>query len=99
MTSIKLNSQNKNLNKNNIMIKKNGMYFCHQLINNSKNPSCKWKEHNNQKKISLTLNNEKNIANFGVVCGRRNNLCVIDIDCSKEENMNDNIFIQTFGDP
>jgi hypothetical protein len=98
MTSIKLNSQNKNLNKNNIMIKKNGMYFCHQLINNSKNPSCKWKEHNNQKKISLTLNNEKNIANFGVVCGRRNNLCVIDIDCSKEENMNDNIFIQTFGD-
>jgi len=98
MTSIKLNSQNKNLNNNNIMIKKNGMYYCHQLINNSKNPSCKWKEHNNQKKISLTLNNEKNIANFGVVCGRRNNLCVIDIDCSKEENMNDNIFIQTFGD-
>lgn len=98
MTSIKLNSQNKNLNNNNIMIKKNGMYYCHQLINNSKNPSCKWKEHNNQKKISLTLNNEKNIANFGVVCGRRNNLCVVDIDCSKEDNMNDNIFIQTFGD-
>ena len=98
MTSIKLNSQNKNINNNNIMIKKNGMYYCHQLINNSKNPSCKWKEPNNQKKISLTLNNEKNIANFGVVCGRRNNLCVVDIDCSKEENMNDNVFIQTFGD-
>jgi len=104
MTSIKLNSQNKNLNNNNIMIKsktnfvkKNGMYYCHQLINNSKNPSCKWKEHKNQKKISLKLNDEKNIANFGVVCGKRNNLCVIDIDCSKEENMNDNVFLQTFG--
>lgn len=98
MDSGKIKSSEKKSN-NNIMIRKNGMYWCFPLIPNTKNPACKWKSPSEQKLISVKVNDKKNICNLGVPCGKRNNLCVIDIDCTKDENMYENVFFKTFGDP
>ena len=98
MNSGKNKSSEKKSNKSN-MNNKHGMYYAFKLIHNGKVPACKWTEHKNQKKICIQVNNDRNLANLGIPTGKRNNLCVIDIDCTKDENMFDNVFFLTFGDP
>lgn len=91
--SSELKSKKGNMNN------KKGMLYAFQLIQNGKVPACKWTDSKNQKKFCIQVNNDRNITNLGIPCGKKNNLCVIDIDCTKDDNIHDNVFFKTFGEP
>jgi len=89
------------------MNNKYGMFFTFKLIKGSKRPACKWQEPCNQEKISICEANNFNKKyigtpyerNIGVPTGKRNNLCVIDIDCQKDiKEGKTNIFFEKFGE-
>jgi len=103
---IKVNSEKKNISTN-IMNNKYAMMYVHKLIQGSKVPATKWKEPCNQEKISIEMYMEHNVKyegsgyerNYGIITGKKNNLCVIDIDCQKDiENGKQNIFMTTHGE-
>jgi hypothetical protein len=84
-----------------------GMFHTFKLIQGSKRPSCKWTEACNHEKISICNAmhfNQKYVGtgyerNLGIPTGKKNNLCVIDIDSQKDIKENKvNIFFQMFGD-
>lgn len=89
------------------MNNQNGMFHTFKLHQRSKRPSCKWSNPENLYKCSLSdaLNFNKKFKgtfferNLGIPTGKKNNLCVIDIDCQKnikEGTRND--FFEKFGD-
>jgi len=91
MASEKIKSTEK---KSTIEYMKNeyGMFHTFKLIQGSKRPACKWQEPCNQEKLSICNAkhfNNKYIGtgyerNLGIPTGKKNNLCVIDIDCQKD---------------
>jgi hypothetical protein len=106
MASEKIKSTEK---KSTIEYMKNeyGMFHTFKLIQGSKRPACKWQEPCNQEKLSICNAkhfNNKYIGtgyerNLGIPTGKKNNLCVIDIDCQKDiKEGKTNIFFEKFGD-
>jgi len=84
-----------------------GMFFTFKLIQGSKRPACKWTDDSNQEKISICNAKDFNFKyrgtgyerNIGIPTGKKNNLCVIDIDCQKDINEGKtNIFFEKFSD-
>jgi hypothetical protein len=74
-----------------------------ELWNNSKIPKGRWKK-DDSCITDLCLHkyyerncNSNNPRNFSLLTGKKNNISVVDIDCNKDENIHDNIFIKKFG--
>ena len=74
-----------------------------ELYPNSKIPKGRWKKDDScitdlclhkYYKINGKSNNPRN---FSLLTGKKNNISVVDIDCNKDENIHDNIFIKKFG--
>ena len=78
-------------------------YQAVELFYNSKRPKYSWKKdpvyvidfdvgsyykHNASRSIP---------KNYSIITGKKSNLSVVDIDCQKSENINDNVFIKKFG--
>ena len=78
-------------------------YKAVQLYPNSKIPQGRWKK-DDSCIVDLCLHNYykknrtfKNPQNYSLLTGKKNNISVIDIDCNKDENIHENIFIKKFG--
>lgn len=74
-----------------------------ELWNNSKIPKGRWKKDDScitdliLHKYYEMNGNSNNPRNFSLLTGKKNNISVVDIDCNKDENIHDNIFIKKFG--
>lgn len=84
-----------------------GMFHTFKLIQGSKRPAVKWTDPSNHEKLSICNAmhfNQKYVGtgyerNLGIPTGKKNNLCVIDIDAHKDKAEGQvNIFLQKFGD-
>lgn len=84
-----------------------GMFHTFKLIQGSKRPAVKWTDPSNHEKLSICNAmhfNKKYVGtgyerNLGIPTGKKNNLCVIDIDAHKDKAEGQvNIFLQKFGD-
>lgn len=93
----KFNSEKKISNTNYMKYKSVQLYY------NSKRPKGAWKndpsclvdlELHTYYQVNKTLNLPKN---YSLLTGKKNNITIIDIDCNKDENIEDNIFIKKFG--
>lgn len=75
-----------------------------QLYYNSKRPKGAWKN-DPSCLVDLELYTYYQLnksrpglpKNYSLLTGKKNNLTIIDIDCNKDENIEDNIFIKKFG--
>jgi len=94
----KFNSEKKISNTNYMKYKSVQLYY------NSKRPKGAWK---NDPSCLVDLElytyyqlNQSRPAipkNYSLLTGKKNNLTIIDIDCNKDENIEDNVFIKKFG--
>ncbi len=93
----KFKSENKKISNS------NNMKRAVELFYNSKRPKHSWKK-DPQFVIDFDLptfyeynKTLKMKKNYSILTGKKSNLTVIDIDCNKDENINDNVFIKKFG--
>jgi hypothetical protein len=74
-----------------------------ELYPNSKIPKGRWKKDDScitdlcLHKYYEINGKSNNPRNFSLLTGKKNNISVVDIDCNKDENIQDNIFIKKFG--
>ncbi len=79
-------------------------YKAVQLYYNSKRPKGAWKN-DPSCLVDLELYTYYQLnksrpglpKNYSLLTGKKNNLTIIDIDCNKDENIEDNVFIKKFG--
>ena len=94
----KFKSENKNIS--NIKYMK---YKAVELFYNSKRPKYSWKKDPSKvRDLELVSFYEYNSTlelpkNYSILTGKKSNLTVIDIDCNKDENIEDNVFIKKYG--
>ncbi len=94
MNGIKNIDENKNIS--NINMSKSFNTF--KLLNNSKNPSSEWYKANLARDMrcrTLQHLDDCKEVNFGVICGKCNNIVVVDLDFYKD---NPTEFLATFGE-
>lgn len=98
MNNNKFKSENKNISNSKYM-----KYKAVELFHNSKRPKYAWKKDTSKIRdlelvsfyeYNSTLNLPKN---YSILTGKKSNLTVIDIDCNKNENIEDNVFIKKYG--
>ena len=94
----KFNSEKKNISNKYMKYKAVELYY------NSKNPKGRWKKDPESCIVDLCLhtyyqhNNKLSIPkNYSLLTGKKNNISVIDIDCNKDDKLENNIFIKKFG--
>ena len=94
MEEIKVASENKNLP----ILNMNSGFNTFKLLNNSKNPSSEWYKSNLPSAMRCrTLNHLDDCKeiNFGIICGKCNDIVVVDLDFYKDYPTE---FMQVFGE-
>lgn len=94
MSGIKVIDEKNNLSNINM----NSAFNTFKLLNNSKNPSSEWYKTNLPSAMRLrTLNHldDCKTINFGIICGKCNDIVVVDLDFYKDYPTE---FMQVFGD-
>lgn len=94
MNGIKISDENKYLS----ILNMNSGFNTFKLLNNSKNPSSEWFKSNLPSAMRLrTLNHLDDCKeiNFGIICGKCNDIVVVDLDFYKDYPTE---FMQVFGE-
>jgi len=98
------NQNNKFKSEKKISNTKYMKYKAVELFPNSKRPKGRWTKDPDSCITDLCLSiyykvnhKGKNPRNYSLITGKKNNISVIDIDCNKDDKLEDNIFIKKFG--